>query len=204
MSDTNQAAERLRQRDRRKPMSIKEARLLKIDDRVVIRSASHTDKVGVISKIDWPTFTIALLDSKNRRYHRTRKCKSLYYVTKADRVPAEFLKPNELPGWLSMPVNEDYEIAADFCAELGMEEAAIVLRDARCNSNRIAYIDSIVMNRDTPHLEQLNRAVTILADFTQAQDKLNAYAMRLTELQRIGQAVAAQLSRALDMEFLTQ
>lgn len=54
MSDTN------RQRERRKPMSTKEARALKIDDRVVIRAASHSDKVGVISKIDWPNFTIAL------------------------------------------------------------------------------------------------------------------------------------------------
>lgn len=98
----------------------------------------------------------------------------------------EFLRPEEMPQWLVFPVNADYEIAADICADSGLDAAAMVLRDARCNPNQLDRIDSIVINRDTPHLEQLTRALACIAEFPPAHNKLEKYIQRLTELKNIG------------------
>lgn len=168
-------------------MKAADARELKIDDRVTIRFSNGNTRVGVISRIDWPQFTVALVDGKNRRYYRTRKYKSLHHVTKEDRVPTEFLKPQELPSWLQFPVNEDYEIAADLCDDQGLESTARVLRDSRCDPNQLRNIDSIVVNRDKPHMDELRGALPfLLNEFPAAHDKLSRYVERLTELQNIG------------------
>lgn len=167
-------------------MKASEARRLRIEDRVAIKFSSSVRAIGVVSRIDWPTFTIAIVDSKGRRYHRKREYKSIYHVTKEDRVPMEFLRPEEMPQWLQFPVNADYEIAADICADSGLDAAAMVLRDRRCNPNQLQRIDTIVVNRDTPHLEQFSRALACIAEFPPAHSKLQKYVQRLTELQNIG------------------
>jgi len=166
-------------------MKASEARRLRIEDRVAIHFSNTARIVGVVSRIEWPTFTIALVDAKGHRYHRTRKYKSVYSVRKEDRVPMEFLRPEEM--WLQFPVNADYEIAADICADSGLDAAAMVLRDPRCNPNQLQRIDTIVVNRDTPHLEQFSRALACIAEFPPAHSKLQKYVQRLTELKNIGQ-----------------
>ena len=67
-------------------MKASEARQLRIEDRVAIHFSNTARIVGVVSRIEWPTFTIALVDAKGRRYHRTRKYNSVYSVRKEDRV----------------------------------------------------------------------------------------------------------------------
>ncbi len=109
-------------------MLASDARKLQIESKVAIYCGTER-KVGVVVEIDWPKFKIALLDSRGRRFHRYRRYRSLRTVEIFDRVPPEFLKPNELPTWLEFPVlTEEYGIAADYCEDLGLEHAATVLK----------------------------------------------------------------------------
>ena len=166
-------------------MKASEARKLKIDDRVTICTSSQI-LVGVIAKIDWPSFLIALVDSKGRRYYRTRKYKSIRHVTKADRVPVQFLRPQELPSWLQMPTDDDCEIAADYCTDMGLDNVATVLRDPRCGLNQLNRLDAITIYRDMPNVEQMTIALDALSVFPSAHAKLAAYIERLIELNEIG------------------
>jgi hypothetical protein len=108
---------------------------------------------------------------------RQRRYKSLRQVEKHDRVPVEFLKPNELPSWLEFPVNDEFEVAADYCADVGLDQAAITLRDPRCNR-----VNNICLYRDRPHRDQFEKAASILEDFPAARSKLLLYVSRLDEL----------------------
>lgn len=162
-------------------MIASDARRLKIGDKVAIYCGTKR-KIGVVIVIDWPKFHISLINSRGRTFRRVRSYQTVRHVQKFDRVPIEFLNPNELPGWLEFPVNEEYEIAADYCDDLGLSEAAIVLRDNRCNPSKLRDFHSVNLYRDKPHREQLVKAQSVIADFQDAQSKLILYVSRLDEL----------------------
>lgn len=162
-------------------MIASDARRLKVDDKVAIYCGTER-KIGIVVLIDWPKFRISLIDSRGRTFHRVRTYRSIRYVEKFDRVPVEFLKPNELPSWLQFPVNEEYEIAADYCEDLGLTEASVVLRDIHCNPSQLRNLNSANLYRDKPNREQLVKALSALADFHDAQSKLILYVSRLDEL----------------------
>lgn len=160
-------------------MLASDARKLQIEDKVAIFCGTER-KVGAVVEINWPRFKVALVDSRGRRFHRYRRYRSLRTVEIFDRIPPEFLKPNQLPTWLEFPaLSEEYCIAADYCEDLGFEQAAIVLKDRRCNHRKL---DSICYHRDRPNREQLLRAIEVLGDFPTAHSKLLLYVARLDEL----------------------